>query len=409
MLPLEPNMKKYAKLAVQSGLRLGRGQQLVIVAPLEAAPFVRMAAECAYEAGAGGVHTIWSDDELTRLRFIHTPIEAFDEFPQWEAQMMTDLAREGAAFLHVRVPNPDLLENVDPEKIAREQKAKGKALKFYKQLQMADRFPWTLVAVPSRAWAKKVFPHLNEDEAVQNLWETIFRMTRIDREDPNAAWEEHQQMLAEKARYLNEKRFKKLHYRAEGTNLTIELPQQHRWLSAGAEKENGRFIKNIPTEEVFTLPKKDGVHGIVKSTMPLNYNGTVIDGIELQFSEGRVVDFSAKRGEETLARLLATDEGAKRLGEVALVPNDSPISRSGLIFYHTLFDENASCHLALGKAYPTCLSGGREMNEEELAQNGANESLVHVDFMIGSDDLSVEGETADGRRFPILTNGLWAF
>lgn len=408
MTKFEEKLEKYAELAIKNGVNIQPGQELLVTAPVSAIEFVRLVTEKAYKAGAKQVHYRFSDDALTLSRFIYAPDESFDEFPEWEAEKLSTLSKSGAAFLDIRVPNPDLLTDVDPEKVARNNKSSATALETYREYRMADRVCWSLVSIPSEEWATKMFPDVDKDEAVEKLWDAIFTMTRADREDPVQAWQEHKQQLNEKATYLNNKKYKKLHYQAPGTDLTIEFDPAHLWNSAAATSPKGYdFIKNIPTEEVYTLPLKTGVNGKVTSTMPLNYSGTLIEELSLTFENGRIVDFSAKSGYETLKRLIDTDEGSHYLGEVALVPNNSPISESGLIFFNTLFDENASCHLAIGKAYPTCLEGGTDMSQEELDVHGVNNSLNHVDFMIGSGELDVDGETASGDIEPLLRKGLW--
>jgi aminopeptidase len=408
MSTFDQKLEKYAELAIKNGVNIQKGQELVITAPISAIEFVRMVTEKAYQAGAKHVHFRWSDDAITLARYKYAPDEDFHEFPEWEAKRLEDLSARGAAFLDLKVPNPDLLTNVDPEKVAADNKTTGSALMPYRNYRMSDKVSWTLISVPSAAWAKSVFPDLGEDEAIEKLWDAIFTMTRADRENPVEAWEEHKNTLSEKADFLNNKKYKKLHYKGPGTDLTIEFHPNHLWASAATSHPDGTvFIKNIPTEEVFTLPLRTGVNGKVTSTMPLNYSSTLIEELSLTFENGKIVDYSAKNGYETLKRLVETDEGSHYLGEVALVPHNSPISQSGLIFFNALFDENASCHLAIGKAYPTCLEGGTKMSEAELEQHGVNDSLNHVDFMIGSDQLDIDGETESGEREPLLRNGLW--
>ncbi|TCP27089.1 aminopeptidase II [Scopulibacillus darangshiensis] len=410
MSTLKQKLEKYAELAVKNGVNVQKGQDLVITAPIAAADFVRMVVKKAYQAGAKHVHFRWTDDELTVTRLMYASEETFQEYPESEVKAYETLAKNGAAFLDIRSPNPDLLTGIDAEKVARDNKVTRSALRDYFDYRMSDRVSWSIVTVPSETWAKKVFPELDGDDAVNKLWDTIFQMTRADKDDPVEAWDIHKQQLNEKAGFLNDKKYKKLHYKAPGTDLTIEFDPSHIWATAAASHPDGTdFIKNIPTEEVYTLPLKTGVNGTVTSTKPLNYSGTLIEELSLTFENGRIVDCSAKSGYDTLKQLVETDEGSHYLGEVALVPNNSPISQSGLIFFNTLYDENASCHLAIGKAYPTCLEGGTNMNQEELEQHGANNSLVHVDFMIGSGELDVDGETENGDIEAILRKGLWAF
>lgn len=410
MSKFETYFDQYASLAVKVGVNIQQGQTLVINATLNAADFVRKVAEKAYEAGAKNVHVEWSDEALTRIKYDMAPDEAFKEYPMWKAKGYEELAEQGAAFMSIKPSNPDLLKGVDPQRISDANKVAGEAMKTYRQYAMSDKISWCVIAVPSPEWAAKVFPDLPEAEQMNALWDAIFRATRADLSDPVQAWEQHLQTLNEKMEYLNEKRYRKLHYKAPGTDLTIELPEKHLWVSGGSVNEKGdRFVANIPTEEVFTAPAKDGVNGVVRSTKPLSYSGNLIENFELKFENGRVVDCSAESGEEILKRLLDTDEGARRLGEVALVPHQSPISQSELIFFNTLFDENASNHIALGQGYAFCIDDGKTMKPEELEQQGLNQSITHVDFMIGSADMDIDGETADGRLEPVFRKGNWAF
>lgn len=402
-------LKKYAELAVKVGINIQKGQTLVINAPLASAEFVRVVAKKAYESGAKNVHVEWTDEQLTLIKYLNAPEEAFSEYPMWKAKGMEEMAKAGAGFLSILAANPDLLKGVNSERIATANKTASKALAPYKNYVMSDKACWCVMSVPTKEWAAKVFPNLNEYESIEKLWYNIFKATRVDKENPVAAWEEHINNFKSKLDYLNRKKFKKLHYKSSITDLTIELSEKHLWLGGGSYSEKGTyFVANMPTEEIFTLPKRDGVNGTVKSTKPLNYGGNLIEDFSITFENGKVIDFSAKQGYEILKKLIETDEGSHYLGEVALVPYDSPISNTNIIFYNTLFDENASCHLALGRAYPTCLEGGAEMSDVELKNNGANSSLTHVDFMVGSPDLNIDGETADGKIEPIFRNGNWA-
>lgn len=381
----------------------------MINAPTNNMDFVRLVAKKAYEAGAKNVHVEWNDEQLTLLKYTLAPEEAFHEYPIWKAKGLEEMAENGAAFMSIVSSNPDLLKEVNPIRIANANKAAGKALTTYRNYIQSDKVSWCVIAAPSKEWASKVFPNNSEEESIRQLWDSIFMATRVDVEDPVTAWREHNEKLMSKVQYLNAKKYKKLHYNAPGTDLTIELPEKHLWVGGGGPNENGiNFVANMPTEEVFTLPKKDGVNGIVSSTKPLNYSGNVIDNFSLTFKDGKIIDFSAETGYETLKQLIETDEGSHFLGEVALVPHDSPISNSNIIFYNTLFDENASSHLAIGNAYSFNLEGGKTMTKEELEQNGANVSLTHVDFMIGSNEMNIDGETVEGKREPLFRNGNWA-
>lgn len=403
-------LKKYAELAVKIGVNIQKNQTLVINSPIECAEFTRLLSKEAYAAGAKNVHVEWSDEELTLIKFMNAPEATFKEFPKWKADGFEELAKNGAAFLSISASNPELLKEVDPTRISESNKTRSVALKKYREYIMNSTVAWSVVSIPTVGWAKKVFPDLSEEKAVEKLWENIFKIVRVDKANPVEAWNEHLNNLQEKVDFLNKKKFKKLHYVSKGTDLTIELPEKHVWAGGGEyNTKKTYFVANMPTEEVFTLPLKTGVNGTVKSTKPLNYSGNLIDNFTLTFKDGKIVDFSAEKGYETLKKLIETDEGSHYLGEVALVPYDSPISNSDIIFYNTLFDENASCHLALGEAYPICLEGGSEMTSEELAKAGANDSLTHVDFMIGSADLDITGETKGGEVISIFKAGNWAF
>ncbi|MGM0860188.1 MAG: aminopeptidase [Bacillota bacterium] len=403
-------LSTYALLAVEVGVNVQKGQHVVVNASTEVRDFVRLIVKHAYEKGAKHVTVNWQDDEVSRLKYELAPPEAFDEYPEWEAKGKEALAEKGAAFISVVSSSPDLLKGIESKRIAAFQKAAGKALHTYRQYIQSDKVSWTVIGAASAGWASKVFPVHSDEEAIQLLWEEIFNTTRVNEDNPVQAWKEHDQTLHEKVDHLNAKHYSALHYQAEGTDLTIELPKKHVWAGAGSINENGNeFMANMPTEEVFTLPQKDGVNGTVSSTKPLSYGGNIIDNFTLTFKNGRIVDIKAEKGEDILKELVETDEGSHYLGEVALVPYDSPISKSDILFYNTLFDENASNHLAIGSAYAFNIEGGKQMSREELVKEGLNESITHVDFMIGSKDMSIDGITADGKREPVFRNGNWAF
>ncbi|TVY08447.1 aminopeptidase [Paenibacillus cremeus] len=409
MYPTVEQLENYAALAIQVGVNVQEGQTVFVTAPISAADLVRQIAAKAYDVGAKNVHIEWNDDECTRIKYKKAPMEAFSEYPMWRAKGMEELCENGACFISIYSPNPDLLQGVESARIATANKTSATALSKYRSYLMSHKNSWTLISYATNEWAAKVFPDRSQEEAVQALWERIIDATRIDREDPIAAWKEHNAKLAQTVELLNNKRYKELHYTAEGTDLTVQLPEKHVWLGgAKANAKGDLFNPNMPTEEVFTMPHKDGVNGTVRSTKPLNYSGQIINNFSITFKDGVAVDFSAEEGYEALERLLNTDEGARRLGEVALVPFDSPISNSNVVFYNTLFDENASCHLAFGQAYSVNIEGGTEMSDEELAERGVNKSLTHVDFMIGSADMNIDGVTQDGKREPIFRNGNWA-
>ncbi|PES70129.1 aminopeptidase [Bacillus cereus] len=409
-MSFEQTLEKYAALAVNVGVNIQPGQTLSISAPLEAVQFVRLVTEKAYKSGAKHVYVDWNDETLTRLKFDLAPEEAFSEFPSWKAHAREELAKEDAAFMSIYAENPDLLKGVEPTRIATAHKVAGEAMKVYRDYVQADKVSWCVISVPTKEWAAKVFPDVAPEEQEAKLWDAIFKATRADLENPVEAWKEHDETLHTKVDYLNEKHYKALHYTGPGTDLTIELPEKHVWAGAGSLNEKDvPFMANIPTEEVFTMPLKTGVNGQVSSTKPLAFAGNIIDHFTLTFENGRIVDYKAETGEEALKHLVETDEGSHFLGEVALVPHDSPISNTNILFYNTLFDENASCHLAIGSAYAFNLVGGKTMSKEELAENGANTSITHNDFMIGSAELDIDGITADGRHEPIFRKGNWAF
>lgn len=411
MKEFETMLNEYAKLCVKVGINLQKGQPLVINSPIEGADFVRLIAKNAYEMGASEVHVNWNDETLIKLKYENAPMEVFENFPKWFADGLEDYAKKGAGFLSISAQDPELLKDVDSKKIAANNKSGSMALREFRKYTMNDINAWCVVSIPTKGWAKRVFPELSEEKAVEKLWKAIFNATRMDLADPIKAWQDHMANLQEKVDFLNNKNFKTLHYTAaNGTDLTVELPEGHIWAGGGSTNSKGvYFAANMPTEEVFTMPLKTGVNGVVYSTKPLNYGGNLIDKFKLTFKDGKVVDFEAEVGQDVLADLLDLDEGAKHLGEVALVPYSSPISQSNIIFLNTLFDENASCHFAFGKAYPTNIKGGENMNDEELEAHGVNNSLTHVDFMVGSSDMSIIGETSNGENFQVFKNGNWAF
>jgi len=401
-------LEEYAELALKTGVNIQRGQKLFINTPIHAVEFVRLITKKAYEMGAEDVIHNWNDDILTYTRFKNISMETLEGFPEWEIKQMEDIAEEGAAFLHIISPDPELLKDVDPKKVATAAKSKSIALKKYRERVMNDENAWCILAVPCENWAKKVYSELGEKEAVDKLWESIFSMARVEEGKSIENWENHNTNLKSKVEVLNFNKFKTLHYKSNGTDLYVEMSPKQIWKAGASTTKGGvTFNANMPTEEVFCMPEKYGINGVLSSTMPLNYGGNLIDNFKLTFKEGKVVDFTAEKGYEILKNLLETDEGAKYLGEIALVPVDSPISNTNTIFYNTLFDENASCHFAFGMAYRSCIEGGTEMSEEELDKNGVNDSLVHVDFMVGSKDLSIDGIDENGTITAIFRDGNW--
>lgn len=403
----EAILEKYARLIIMTGVNIQEGQTLVISSPIECAPFARILTETAYRHGARDVVMNWTDELFSKIRFLQAPEEVFDEFPEWRKDFYLSYVRSGAAFISISASDPELLKDVNPERIVRSQKVSNTALAEYREKIMSHDNSWCVVSIPTKPWAKKVFPEHSVDEALNLLWDAILRAVRVNSKDPIKEWEQHKSQLRDRRDYLNASKFKALHYRnASGTDLTVELPDGHIWM--GGSKHNAEgidFVANMPTEEVFTLPKKTGVNGIVVSSKPLVYNGNLIDNFKLTFRNGKVIESQAETGGEILKKLLETDDGASYLGEVALVPYDSPISNSGILFYNTLFDENASCHFAFGKAYPTCIESGATLTKEELELRGVNDSLIHVDFMIGTQDLEIAGITSNGKHVPVFSHG----
>jgi len=407
-LSWETKLDRLAETAVKVGLGLARGQELVMTAPLESVPLVRRITEHAYRAGASLVSTLFTDDEATLSRYRYAADESFDLAAVWLQDGVANAYRAGAARLAITGANPALLAGQDAKKVSRANVAFSKASRPAMELITRHEINWTIVASATPAWAKLVFPSLSEDAAMASLWEAIFRTTRIDVPDPVAEWRRHGAQLQSRVKLLNERRFAALRYRGPGTDLTIGLADGHLWCGGGSTAKNGiAGFPNMPTEEVFTTPHKDRVDGTVSSTKPLSYQGTLIDGIHVEFVGGRVTRAAAKQGEAILKSMLATDEGACRLGEVALVPHSSPIAQSGLLFWNTLFDENAASHIALGQAYSTCLIDSEGLSDAELSAKGANESLIHVDWMIGSGELDVDGLKADGSPLPLMRRGEW--
>ncbi|EGO2596177.1 aminopeptidase [Enterococcus faecalis] len=404
------NLKKYARLIAETGVNVQDNHTVVLQISVDQAPLARLITEEAYRLGAAEVIVQWSDETIQREFLAHAATDRIENVPQYKIDQTDDWIAKGASRISVVSSNPDALAGVDAQRVAAFQAANGKALVNLRKATQANKVSWTVVAAASEGWAAKVFPELaTSEEQVDALWNEIFKTTRIYEENPVIAWNIHDKKLQEKAAELNEQQFTALHYTAPGTDLTIGLPKNHLWEGAGSYNARGEeFMANMPTEEVFTAPDSRRVDGYVSSTKPLSYAGTIISGMKFTFKDGKVVDFSAEQGEEALKNLLAIDEGAKHLGEVALVPDPSPISQSGLIFYNTLFDENASNHLAFGSAYAFNLQGGTEMSEEELAEAGLNRSQTHVDFMVGSDKMNIDGIKEDGTIVPVFRNGNWA-
>ncbi|OLP53410.1 peptidase M29 [Rhizobium rhizosphaerae] len=401
-------LEKLAEVTVKVGLRLERGQDLVITAPLNAVALVRLITQKAYEAGAGLVTTFYADEEATLARYRHAPDESFDRAAGWLYEGMAKAYAGNAARLAISGDNPMMLANEDPAKVARANRATSIAYK--PALEKISNFDinWNIVSFPNPSWARQVFPNEPEAVAVSKLAEAIFAASRVDQPDPIAAWSRHNDELAKRSAWLNGERFSALHFVGPGTDLTVGLADEHEWHGGASTAKNGITCNpNIPTEEVFTTPHALKVEGHVASTKPLSHQGTLIDDIRVRFEGGRIVEAHAAKGEEVLNKVLDTDEGARRLGEVALVPHSSPISASGILFYNTLFDENASCHIALGQCYSKCFLNGASLSQDEITARGGNSSLIHIDWMIGSDKVDIDGIAADGSAKPVMRKGEW--
>lgn len=399
----------YARLVVKTGLNIQKGQQLLMTAPLDAVPLVRLITEHAYREGASLVTTIYSDDAATLARFAYAPEEAFDVAPAWLFNGMAEAFKSGAARLAIAGENPSLLAGQDPKKLARANKARSQAYRPALELITGFAINWCVAAAATPAWAKSVFPGVPEAEAMDRLWRAVFACTKADQPDPIAVWETHNAELHRRTDFLNGRRYSALKYKGPGTDLTLGLADDHWWKGGGGKALNGVFCNaNIPTEEVFTAPHKDRVNGTLSSTKPLSYQGSLIDGIRVRFEKGRIVDMTAEKGADAFRSLIATDEGAARLGEVALVPHSSPISASGIIFNNTLFDENAASHVAVGQSYTENIRNGSSLSKQELAARGANSSLVHVDWMIGSGEIDIDGILPDGSAEALMRKGEWA-
>jgi aminopeptidase len=404
----EARLDRLAEVAVRVGLGLAHGQELVMTAPLDAVPLVRRITEHAYKAGASLVTTLLSDEATTLSRFQHAPDDAFDTAPAWLYEGMAVAFRGGAARLAIGGENPALLAGQDSARVARANKSRSVAYRPAMELITSFDINWAIVCYATPAWAQLMFPDLPEAQGVARLWDAIFAASRIDAADPVAAWGAHNAALHARTAKLNAKRFESLRFNGPGTDLQVGLSDGHLWLGGSEPAKNGIVCNpNIPSEEVFTTPHRARVEGHVRSTKPLSYQGTLIKDIAVRFEAGRIVHAQASAGLDVLERVLGSDEGARRLGEVALVPHSSPISASGLLFFNTLFDENAASHIALGQAYRTCLEGGTAASEAELEQRGANSSLIHIDWMIGSGEIDVDGVLPGGGTEPVMRAGEW--
>jgi aminopeptidase len=406
----ERNLQKYAELIVHVGLNLRAGQRLVVIADIKTSALVRLVAAHAYQAGCRLVDVIWDDEALALIRFQHAPRDSFEEFPDWKAAAAAEYGQRGDALLAISSADPDLLAGQDAALIDIVQRTRARKNQPYAELVSRSAMNWVIAGYAGPAWAAKVFPDESPDRQVGRLWDAIFDVCRITHADPVAEWQQHIRALRQRGEYLDARRYAGLHYTGPGTDLTIGLAEGHIWKSGATRSLTGiDFVANLPTEEVFTLPNASQTHGYVTSTKPLSYLGALMEDFTLTFEDGHVVKAIAARGEDILRKLLDTDKGASRLGEAALVPHRSPISQSGVLFHNTLYDENAACHLALGRGLRFTVQDGDTLADDEFTARGGNLSNIHVDFMIGSGRIDIDGLQADGSIEPVMRQGEWAF
>ncbi|WP_443813389.1 aminopeptidase [Collinsella sp.] len=411
MANLKPKLERYADLIVRKGVNVKPGQEVVVQAPVDVAAFVRLLVARAYAVGAGHVTVIWNDDAVTRLTYENVDASWFETVPAWQREQLDSLAEAGACFIFVEGADPEALKGIDPAKPAAASKARNTQCVKYRHGMDFNINPWCIAGAPVAAWARQVYPGVEDEVAMYRLWCAILSVARADGDDPEAAWELHNATFEKNLRLLNERHFDRLHYTsANGTDLWVGMTDKHVWEGGSSSTPDGHvFFPNIPTEEVFTSPHCERVDGVVYSALPLVRHGNKIDRFWFRFENGLVVDFDAEVGRDTLASILDTDEGARRLGEVALISKNTPIRETETLFYDTLYDENASCHLALGSGFPECYEGGYAMTQDDLRDLGLNKSGTHVDFMIGADDLDIMGVTADGEEIPVFVNGQWTW
>lgn len=417
MEDFERNLEKYADVIVKVGLNIQPGQRLLINstsqfdgAPLEAAPLLRLITKRAYQNGAKLVDIIWGDDQIMLDRFLYAPKDSFDQYPAWKPQAYLETVQNGDGYLAIMGSDPDLLKGQDTDLISTKQQTIGKLYKEGSDYGDKHPYNWCVVALPIDSWAAKVFPDSPAEERLDKLWDALFRICRVYEDDPIAAWEAHIRDSRTRAEYMTSKNYQTLKYTGPGTNLTVGLAQGHQWIGTQSYTEKGfGYVANIPSEEIFTMPHREVADGVVAATKPLSRGGVLMDDFSVTFENGRVTNVSAKKNEEVLRKMIETDEGAARLGEVALVPHNSPISQSGLLFYNTLIDENASNHIALGSSYRETMKNGEGMSDTEFAETGGNDSLIHTDFMIGSGEMDVDGVNQDGSIEAVMRNGEWAY
>ena len=397
-------LEKYADLLVMSGLHVKPGQLVVVRAPIEAYELVRLVTKKAFKQGAKDVVVKYNDEEVTHEHYLHADPSCFESVPTYESAFYNETAKDGACYLSLIGEDPDLMKDVDPKRMSSYQAQLKNATQFYRNALDTMESQWCIAAVSTKKWAKKIY---NTQDAKERLWEDIFKVSRVDEQDPNENWEKHRLSFEHKVKILNDLKISSLHYtNALGTDLTVELPEGYVFCGGGSYLKDGTYyFANIPTEEIFSMPLKNGVNGKLFSSMPLSHHGALVEDFWFTFKDGKVVDYDAKNGRDVLTSILETDEGSKYLGEVALVPYGSPISLMNQQFFNTLIDENASCHFALGQSYNECIEGGLEMDKDQLLEKGANQSLSHVDFMVGTQDLSITALTHDGKEVPIFEQG----
>jgi len=402
-------LDKLAELSIKTGVALQQGQDLLITAPLEAAPLVRRLTFHAYKQGCGIVTPLYTDPEVTLLRYKNARKDSFDQATDWLFEAMGAAFDKNTARLAVVGEDPMLLSEQNADDIGRVNQAVSKASSPVRERITRFNVNWNIIAWPGTQWAKRVFPNLEEAEAQEQLARAIFQASRLDGKDPIENWNIHNKNLRTKTDWLNAKNFASLHFYGDGTDLKVGLAEGHEWMGGASKARNGVICNpNIPSEEVFTTPHALKVDGYVKSTKPLSHQGTLIENISVVFENGVITEAKASKGEEVFLNLIDTDDGARRLGEVALVPHSSPISQSNLLFYNTLFDENAACHIALGQCYSKCFKDGDTLSKDEVIRNGGNSSMIHVDWMIGSDTINIDGLDQDGRVTPVFRAGEWA-
>lgn len=409
-MEFQEKLKNYVDAVICAGCNLQKGQELLIEASVDCLELVRMLTKRAYEAGAGPVTVSWSDDQISRMKYEYCDMSVFQSVPEWQRALENGMAERGAALLSITSRDPEVFKGVDHKKLTAWAVSAHRDCKQFFDSMDLGRMVWCIAAAPSPAWAKKVFPDCPEGEAVSRLWDCIFQAARADKPDAVKAWEAHRASFDRRIALLNGRKLRQLRYKNSlGTDIVLGLREDRVWIGGGDRTVNGTyFFPNMPTEEIFCSPDKDLTEGIVYGSMVLNHQGTLIDEFSITFHGGKVTDFAAKTGYDALAALLETDEGARRLGEMALIPKTSPIAQMNTLFYNTLYDENASCHFALGKGFPECIRGGREMSPETLAEKGLNESAAHTDFMLGTPDLSITGIDGEGKEVSVFENGDWS-